>query len=571
MNNLKQILHNHLLLEVSKINDFQIKNIVLNAKDMGDIVKAMSLRYGNTIPLYHATTHDKLNLINKNGLKLTKGKNYKSFSDNNNLYFQIGKSDYLSDNRSVLYKWDAPLDFISKFAYADMDNVNIDDQILKNLGVDINNLDTDTLDFIKYFVWNNMSFDGMELLIMDTNGASDFPKINAKRINELKEYIDSDHIKSFSDVNESNIDELLSIYGEAGFNDIEERNEWLLDRVNSIYPWGYKNIPNKLKLYRIVKLDNPKQLNMNKVGKHYVNDKDLLTDDEFIQSIGLSTNDKDKFYIIEVEANKNDIDVLTTMVQNILNPQEEEWYLKSNPKVVGIEKLIKNKKSNLKESEDLIKKYNIGFGMLVKFRGDNREYTIKNVSPDRKRVFVTLNNMQTYSKKISDIVSLNRRSVINENNSNNNLNNNFKKWFSGSKVIDKSGNPLPVYHGSREEFEGFIGDTYFTPDYMNADGYAGGEYVYEVYLNLKNPLIVDCQDKKWDNLDTPYGTTTQGVVSNVNRNKYDGVIFINIKDSWIDDEDYQDSDTVYVTFKPTQIKSTENDGSWDINDKNIYS
>ena len=58
---------------------------------------------------------------------------------------------------------------------------------------------------------------------------------------------------------------------------------------------------------------------------------------------------------------------------------------------------------------------------------------------------------------------------------------------------------------------------------------------------------------------------------NVDRNKYDGVIFNNIKDNWIDDEDYQDASTVYVTFSSGQVKSVENDGSWDISDDNIYS
>ena len=66
-------------------------------------------------------------------------------------------------------------------------------------------------------------------------------------------------------------------------------------------------------------------------------------------------------------------------------------------------------------------------------------------------------------------------------------------------------------------------------------------------------------------------TSTQGIVGMVDRSKYDGVIFINIKDSWIDDVDYQDASTIYVTFKPNQIKSVDNDGTWDINDNNIYS
>jgi ADP-Ribosyltransferase in polyvalent proteins len=173
-------------------------------------------------------------------------------------------------------------------------------------------------------------------------------------------------------------------------------------------------------------------------------------------------------------------------------------------------------------------------------------------------------------RKMIDKVKNFKQFVNEQQNVENNLNNNFRMWFSGSKVV-YGGKPLPVYHGSHNEFDEFMGDSYFTDDYMNADGYAGGEYVYEVYLSIKRPLVVDCQDRKWDDIDTPYGTTTHMVVSSADRNKYDGVIFINIKDSWIDDVDYQDAGTIYATFKPNQIKSVDNDGTWDINDDNIYS
>jgi hypothetical protein len=61
------------------------------------------------------------------------------------------------------------------------------------------------------------------------------------------------------------------------------------------------------------------------------------------------------------------------------------------------------------------------------------------------------------------------------------------------------------------------------------------------------------------------------VAGNVDRNKYDGVIFINIKDSWIDDVDYQDAGTVFVTFSANQVKSIENDGRWDVNNNNMFS
>ncbi len=174
--------------------------------------------------------------------------------------------------------------------------------------------------------------------------------------------------------------------------------------------------------------------------------------------------------------------------------------------------------------------------------------------------------------KIKQIIKETVNNYLNEQqNIESNLNDNFWKWFGGSKVVDKSNKPLVVYHGSAFEFEEFKGDTYFTDDYFIADGYAGGEYVYEVYLSIKKPLIIDAKDRKWDDIETTGGTTTtQNIVRTVDGSKYDGVIFINIKDSWIDDVDYQDASTIYVTFKPNQIKSVNNDGTWNMNDNNIY-
>jgi hypothetical protein len=131
----------------------------------------------------------------------------------------------------------------------------------------------------------------------------------------------------------------------------------------------------------------------------------------------------------------------------------------------------------------------------------------------------------------------------------------FKSWFGNSRVVDSQGNPLEVYHGSEREIEQFYdGDVYFTDDYMNADGYASGEYVYGVYLSMQRPLVVDAGSRKWNDLDTPHGVTTHDVVGRVDRSKYDGVIFKNIKDSWIDDVDYQDAGTVYVVFSANQIR-----------------
>lgn len=116
-----------------------------------------------------------------------------------------------------------------------------------------------------------------------------------------------------------------------------------------------------------------------------------------------------------------------------------------------------------------------------------------------------------------------------------------------------------VYHGSANKIKGFNNKTgvFFTDDQMNADGYAGGENVYEGYLVLKNPLIIDAKGRKWDDLKTEYGKSTQEVVGKVDAEKHDGVVFKNIKDSWIDDADYQDPSTIYYSFKPKDAFKNE--------------
>ena len=131
------------------------------------------------------------------------------------------------------------------------------------------------------------------------------------------------------------------------------------------------------------------------------------------------------------------------------------------------------------------------------------------------------------------------------------------EFFKDSKVRDSQGRLLEVYHGTIEEFTTFYPGSFFTDDYMNADGYASGEIVMPVYLNIKNPLIIDAKGMKWDNLDTPYGTSTREIVGNVDTSKYDGVIFENINDNWFDDESGYPG-TVYYTFESNQIKDVDN-------------
>lgn len=68
----------------------------------------------------------------------------------------------------------------------------------------------------------------------------------------------------------------------------------------------------------------------------------------------------------------------------------------------------------------------------------------------------------------------------------------FQRRFTGSQVVDSSGNPLLVYHGTNAVFEDFqigrSGGIYFTSNIHYASSY--GRNIMPAYVNLKNPLDV---------------------------------------------------------------------------------
>lgn len=147
----------------------------------------------------------------------------------------------------------------------------------------------------------------------------------------------------------------------------------------------------------------------------------------------------------------------------------------------------------------------------------------------------------------------------------------FKRWFGDSKVVDESGKPLVVYHGTGTDFNAFSADKigsnfsdsmgasnnphdggfFFTSRKSSAkffaDGAGDSPRVVEAYLNLQNPYIEDVGDY-WD---------AAFKVDNANfkrlREKgYDGMIVRS-----------QDG-SLFVAFSPTQIKSaTGNRGTFD--------
>ena len=219
---------------------------------------------------------------------------------------------------------------------------------------------------------------------------------------------------------------------------------------------------------------------------------------------------------------------------------------------------------------------------------------------------------------------------------------NFKRFFgdwekdpeNASKVVDAEGRPLVVYHGTGsygfnvfKENKEWSYDTdrvegtgiFFTSDKQNAIGYEDAELaeetgnknpkegVYSVYLNIRNPFIIDYQGAWWNGRKFTYEVLdekgkvvrtfldwndakvfaeeygkehgyvpsikdvqvhsglkrTSQYVTEAKQKGYDGVIFKNIRDSHLDNHVVKPA-TSYAVFEPTQIKSaTENNGEYD--------
>lgn len=151
----------------------------------------------------------------------------------------------------------------------------------------------------------------------------------------------------------------------------------------------------------------------------------------------------------------------------------------------------------------------------------------------------------------------------------------FARWFGQSKVADSAGNPLPVFHGTADDFSAFDPNrsgsatahmtatlgSFFAEDRAKAQHYAQNasqgvpaeERVIDAYLSIQKPYEMGL--KEFQALDSQEESTT--LREKLKAQGYDG---IHLKDvgQW-------------VAFTPTQIKSaSENRGTFDSGNSNIY-
>jgi hypothetical protein len=180
----------------------------------------------------------------------------------------------------------------------------------------------------------------------------------------------------------------------------------------------------------------------------------------------------------------------------------------------------------------------------------------------------------------------------------------FKNWFGESKVVDEANKPVVVYHARRGDFEAFDpnmgeGKTANTGTFFSVSPEVAATYntssehnIVPAYLSLKKPFIVDFNGANWNRagedalVKLPDGTeddllsyfdvgrdevvSTDDVARLAREQGYDGVIIRNVVDHgpagrFSTEEAFKPTD-IYVAFKPEQIKSVMNKGTFDPDD-----
>lgn len=165
----------------------------------------------------------------------------------------------------------------------------------------------------------------------------DWSKLTSKEKRELQ--YNNAPIKTNIDYS-SLIDEIMEIHSgdwQINFEDEDDARDYL----DTVLNYDLKILPQKVKLYRVLVAESSEKISKSDLGRHFVEDKRLLRDTEFLESIGIDEINFNKLWSIEVLVNKSDIDVKQTAIHRLLNPEEYEIYMKNGftPLDIKIEKV----------------------------------------------------------------------------------------------------------------------------------------------------------------------------------------------------------------------------------------
>ena len=276
---------------------------------------------------------------------------------------------------------------------------------------------------------------------------------------------------------------------------------------------------------------------------------------------------------------------------------------KVNPKHQKLDNYLKNR-NLLDKAKDSVYNY------IKKRIGDSNENIEEDMAKDKKRNNLLVDGRRRYINE-DDLLETTTKSINNikysmqesednsgsfsmQDNKGRTLSKEQQEYFKDSKIRDEEGNLVTVYHGTNNagftEFNRNI--NYFTDNKNVANTYTGKDGVYEGYVNITNPIIIDANEETWSKIDInnilidgvdgvkefldAYGastwkengairTSTADLVSAIydaideGTIKADGIVIKNI----YDEGGYSDSvgnqlGTDYIVFNSNQFKNSDN-------------
>lgn len=124
----------------------------------------------------------------------------------------------------------------------------------------------------------------------------------------------------------------INIAIESGFHD-EESAKTHLEEIIDLY----NQLPNTIRLYRLIFLGKESDLNKEELGSHYVLSKKILISSHYDRMLyDYSKYENSKPYILTVDAPKNKIDFDETIKNNLMYPHEQEITLKDKGRGIDV-------------------------------------------------------------------------------------------------------------------------------------------------------------------------------------------------------------------------------------------
>ena len=240
--------------------------------------------------------------------------------------------------------------------------------------------------------------------------------------------------------------------------------------------------------------------------------------------------------------------ITTNYIKNALE------YANVQADIVGMEIIGSRNRGTAKSNSDL--------DIVVELKGDNlREDDLFNLLNDTDEpleingIKVDINpiiaeksgTLKEFMKRSNDYDKEHTKYSLNKDNKGRTLTKEQQEYFKDSKVRDENGSLIEVYHRTyKGGFTKFNGEVNFFTNDPNADFY--GNDKYNVYLNIKNPLIIEGNGKNYNSLEfnedgvKQYKTTTiENAINNMGKiTKSDVVAIAKAVDSNNSLEDYID-------------------------------